>query len=64
MEYIIVWRNNHKEPFVDVDSRGFLETYSSYEDADENAKEIGKNENANEKSSWYFNYKIYKEVTS
>ena len=31
--YIIVWRNSHREPFVDVDSRQFLESYYSYEEA-------------------------------
>ena len=31
--YIIVWRNSHREPFVDTDSRQFLESYYSYEEA-------------------------------
>ena len=59
--YIIVWRNSHREPFVDVDSRQFLESYYSYEDAKAAAEEIVKNENENEPSSWYFDYKIYEE---
>ena len=57
--YIIVWRNSHREPFVDVDSRQFLESYYSYESAKEVAEEIVKNEG--DKSPWYFDYKIYKE---
>jgi hypothetical protein len=58
--YIIVWRNSHREPFVDVDSRQFLESYYSYESAKEAADEIVKNEG--DKSQWYFDYKIYKET--
>ncbi len=57
--YIIVWRNNHREPFVDVDSRQFLESYYSYESAKEAAEEIVKNEGG--ESPWYFDYKIYRE---
>ena len=57
--YIIVWRNSHREPFVDVDSRQFLESYYSYESAKEAAEEIVKNEG--DKSPLYFDYKIYRE---
>ena len=57
--YIIVWRNSHREPFVDVDSRQFLESYYSYETAKYAAEEIVKNEG--DKSPWYFDYKIYRE---
>lgn len=57
--YIIVWRNSHREPFVDVDSRQFLESYYSYEAAKQAAEEIVKNEG--DKSPWYFDYKIYEE---
>jgi hypothetical protein len=57
--YIIVWRSTHKEPFVDVDSHQFLESYYSYESAKDAAEEIIKNEGDN--SQWYFDYKIYKE---
>ncbi len=57
--YIIVWRNSHREPFVDVDSRQFLESYYSYESAKEAAEEIVKNEG--DESPWYFDYKIYRE---
>lgn len=61
MSYIIVWRNNHRDPFVDVDSRNFLESYSTFEEAEKAAKEIEFSENEKEQSIWYFNYKIYKE---
>jgi hypothetical protein len=63
MSYIIVWRSTYREPFVDVDSRGFIEDYPTEEDAKKAAKEIEENENGGEeKSPWYFNPKIYKEV--
>ena len=61
MSYIVVWRNNTRSPFIDVDSHGFIETYGSEESAKESADEIEKNENENSKSEWYYNYKIYKE---
>lgn len=58
--YIIIWRHNHKEPFVGVDSRGFLETFYSHEEAETEAKETYERENSDgERSPWYFNYKIY-----
>ena len=59
--YIIVWRNSHREPFVDTDSRQLLESYYSYEDAKAAAEEIMKNENETQQSPWYFDYKIYEE---
>ena len=59
--YIIVWRNSHREPFLDTDSRSFLESYYSYEEAKAAAEEIVKNENENESSPWYFDYQIYEE---
>jgi hypothetical protein len=62
MGYIIVWRNNHRESHIDVDSKGFIEIYSSYENAKKAAEEIERSENeGREKSPWYFNYKIYEE---
>jgi hypothetical protein len=61
MSYIIVWRNNTRQPFIDTNSRGFIEDYPSFEKAKESADEIEKNENENGKSEWYYNYKIYKE---
>ena len=60
--YIIVWKNNHRDPFVDIDTHDFLETYSSYEDAKEAAEKTLENEGP--KSQWYFNYKIYEEANS
>ena len=60
--YIIIWRYKHKEPFVDIDSRGFTETYSTYEEAKEAAEKIMVIENENDFSPWYFDYKILKEV--
>jgi hypothetical protein len=47
---------------VDTDSRQFLESYYSYEDAKAAAEEIMKNENEGELSPWYFDYKIYEET--
>ena len=64
MGYIIVWRDSHREPFVDVDSRNFKQEYDSYDIAKENAEEILKSENENGRSPWYFGYKIYGEVNS
>jgi len=62
MSYIIIWRNNHREPFVEQTDNHFLNTYSSYEDAQEAAENTIENEGP--KSQWYFNYKIYEEATS
>jgi hypothetical protein len=61
MSYIIVWRNNHRDPHIDVDSRGFIESYYSYEEAKNAAESIMSVENENNQSPWYFNYKIYEE---
>ena len=61
--YIIVWRNSHREPHIDVDSHNFKEEYSSYESAKESAEEILRTENANEKTPWYFDYQIYEEAS-
>jgi hypothetical protein len=62
MSYIIVWRNNHLDPHIDVDSRGFGEKYYSYETAKESAEELLRFENEGEMSRWYFDYQIYEEV--
>ncbi len=64
MGYIIVWRNNHREPHIDVDGHNFKEEYSSYKSAKEAAELILRTENENEKSPWYFDYQIYKETHS
>ena len=62
MSFIIVWRNNHRSPFVDTDSRNFLETYPTQQEAEDAAREIEKNENATSQSPHYFNWKVYEEV--
>jgi hypothetical protein len=62
MGYIIVWRNGYREPFVEVDSHNFKETYSTYEQAKESAKATIEAEGKD--SEWYFDYKIYEEVNS
>lgn len=59
--YIIVWRNNHRDPHLDVDSNNFLETYGTYEEAKKAADEIV--EAQGQKCEWYFNYVIYEEAT-
>lgn len=62
MGYIIVWRNCHREPHIDVNSHDFKEEYSSYGDAKEAADKIVEAQGAQD--SWYFDYAIYEEVTS
>jgi hypothetical protein len=59
--YIIIWRSGTRDAFIDTDSRGFISKFYTYDDAKENAEETFKNENENERSMWYFDYKIYKE---
>jgi len=59
--YIIVWRNSHREPFIDVNHSQFMESYYSYEEAKAAAEEIVKNESEGDPSPWYFDYQIYKE---
>ena len=59
--YIIIWRYTHREPFVDVDSRGFTERYYTYDEAKTEAEKVMKIENQNNPSPWYFDYKILKE---
>lgn len=64
MSYIIVWRNSHRDPHVDVGSGEFIEKYSTYEDAKEEAEKVKRIENENEQSPWYFDYQIYQEVNN
>ena len=64
MGYIIVWRNSHRDPHIDVNSHSFKEEYYTYESAKEAAEEILRAENANEQSPWYFDYQIYQAVDS
>lgn len=59
MGYIIVWRHGLKEPHVGLSDHDFLEVYSSYEKAKEDAEET-----RNPGDKWYCDYSIYKEVTS
>ena len=58
--YIIVWRNSHRDPHINFNSHYFAETYSTYEDAKEDAEKILEAEGP--KSEWYFDYAIYEEV--
>lgn len=62
MGYIIVWRNSHKEPHIDLNMHSFKEEYSTYESAKEDADKIQEAEGP--RSEGYFDYAIYKEVTS
>tara|TARA_R110000772_G_C13062880_1_gene415474 strand:+ start:148 stop:348 length:201 start_codon:yes stop_codon:yes gene_type:complete len=62
MSYIIIWRNNHLDPHIDVDSRGFKEMYNSFESAKQSAEEVLRTENESNRSPWYFDYQIYEEV--
>ncbi len=62
MSFIIVWRNGHRDPFVDTDDRRFLETYNSYEDADKAAKDIEDDWKVNDRQ--FFDYQIYEEAHS
>lgn len=62
MSYIIVWRNQHRDPHVHTDTHDFVERYFSYESAKEEAKKIVEAEGP--KSPHYFDYAIYEEVES
>lgn len=62
MNYIIVWKNNYREPFIDIDFKGFKETYPTYESAKQEAEKTLEQEGPN--SEWYFDYKIYEEANS
>ena len=57
MAYIIVWRNNGRDPFIQTDSHYFVEEFSSFDDAKESA-------DANLDDEHFQNYAIYEEVTS
>jgi hypothetical protein len=59
--YIIVWRHSYREPFIDTDSHGFIDSYPTYEDAKRTAEEIKRTENTNQPSTWYFDYMIYEQ---
>lgn len=59
MGFIIIWRNSHRDPLPDIDSRGFLETYESFEEALSVAQKTEADENENSQSPWYFDFEIY-----
>lgn len=61
MSYIIVWRNSHRDPFVDVQSNSFLETYISYESAEREAKSML---SCNPQDPHFIDYAIYEEANS
>ncbi len=64
-EFIIVWRNSHREPHISKNSHDFKETYFSFEEAKEAAELIQIAENSgSEKNIWYFDFQIYEEVNS
>lgn len=62
MGYIIVWKANRRDPFIQTDSHYFKDEYSSYDEAKEAAQATLDNEGP--KSKWYYDYAIYEEVTS
>lgn len=61
MSYIIVWRNSHRDPFVDTESNSFLATYTSYQAAEREAKSMVE---CNQKDPHFFDYQIYEEANS
>lgn len=61
MSYIIIWRNNHREPILETDHREFLSDFSTFEEAKEYAEEMMKD---NPKSEVHFDYAIYEETKS
>lgn len=60
MSFIIVWKNGHRDPFVATDDRYFLDTYSSYENAEKAAKEMEDDWKVNDRQ--FFDYQIYEEA--
>ena len=64
MSYIIVFRANHREPFVSTDTHDFADTFSTFEDAKKHADEIVEQENGEKPSPWYFDYQIFEEARS
>lgn len=57
--YIIIWKHDTRDAHIDVDSRGFINQFYTYDEAKKEAEETYRIENENSKSEWYFNYKIY-----
>lgn len=62
MSYIIVWRSNHREPFLESTDHGFKEEYYSYEDAKAEAERIQKIENEDTPSRHYHDYEIFESI--
>lgn len=59
MEYIVVFRNSHRDPHILLDSHDFKESFSSYESAKEYADQIV--EQQGPRDPHYFDYQIYEE---
>lgn len=59
-EFIIVWRNTHREPFIDLDAHEFREVYNSPEAAKEAAEVIIKAQGPSDPD--YRDYQIYQAV--
>jgi hypothetical protein len=57
MGYIIVWRPNSRDPFIQTESHYFKEEFSTYQDAKEAAE-------ATLDDDHFRNYAIFEEVTS
>jgi hypothetical protein len=55
MGYIIVWRPNSRDPFIQTDSHYFKEDFESFEDAKESAE-------GNIDDEHFRNYAIFEEV--
>lgn len=63
MSFIIVWRNSHKDPHINIDFNDFKEDYPTPEAAKAAAEEIYRTENEDEESPWYFDFAIYEDIT-
>jgi hypothetical protein len=57
MAYIIVWRPNSRDPFIQTDSHYFKEEFSTYDEAKQAADENLDNDH-------FRYYSIFEEVTS
>lgn len=65
MSYIIVWRNSHREPHLELGAHDFLETFPTYEDAKEAAEEAVEDLASRvEEVRFFHDYKIYQEAES
>ena len=57
MDYIIIWRFK-KNPFLDTDDYNRVSRFNSHEEAKKEAERIYEEQNLNEISEWYYDYKI------